>query len=442
MTIRFSLLTIESDSADPTIMAAMRELLERAGAGVVVVPAGLTAPPQAAPDAAPSQKHTSIARHLMDGSLQELIMEAVAGRPGVSVHDLAATVLNETTGSAKTRIGMAVGPLVLTGRLVRGNDGKLYTPAAAATLPAFQGPPNRGGPSKGSKSIPHDPGPVTAVAAPERAPCSAFPPCRNCREGAGACLSMLKPATPIEREARASTRLDGETRVVEPKPQAPLRVHVPLDEKPPQASPTGRVVGFVAKATDQADLVDRVIKTVQAQPGTSVQALAMVLLGSASSLNVRRIDMLVGPLVMSGRLARTNGRLFGTASEAAAAPAPMLPRRAPGQAAPLSDVQRKKDAYNRIVAAFSQDTAYSIPKLATELFGDSSGNSTRKVNLMLRQLAATERLERVGANEWRPIGDKEQRGRGLDDESQADDEQELESNGHPDDEEPQELDVG
>lgn len=427
--VRFTLVTVECDSTDPAIMSAIRELLERAGGSSSVVVASAPQAPAKAAAQEPGPKHTSIARHLMDGSLQELVMEAVTERPGATVADLAATVLNETTGSAKTRIGMAVGPLVLTGRLVRADDGKLYTPAAAATLPAFQGNSKRTGKSTGSKDRPKDPPPVAPEEPSiERAPCPSFPPCKNCREGSGACVSLVKQATPVEPGPAA-----------EPK-SAPAAV--PAVEP---AIDVGRVEGFVEQARQQGSLSEQIFEAVTKTPGTSVDKLASELLGSAGGAAVRRIDMLVGPMVMSGRLARYNGRLYTSMAQAAKLKLGPPVRGKPG---PKRDDGTKHDAYklyDKIVAAFAKDNAYPLHQLADELFGESVGHTYQKLQLMLRQLVVSERLERRGNGSYRPVDDKERRGRADEDdeEEKDDDEPELESNGQPDElDDLQELDVG
>lgn len=224
-----------------------------------------------------------------------------------------------------------------------------------------------------------------------------------------------------------------------PPAPRPLRVKVALDEKPPAANPTGRVEGFVEQARGQAGEVERLVELVNERPGIKVDELARVTLGSANPRNVRRVDMLIGPAVMAGRLARSNGQLFATAAQAAAAP--MLPARKRGTAAPLNDVDRNKKAFDRVVERFTQDSSYPLDKLAHELFGDSARLSLNKVQVMLSRLVATERLERVGKDEWSPPGSKKL-GRGDDDEESEADEADLESNGQPDeDADPEELEL-
>lgn len=372
--VRFRIIDVECDSADPVVLEALRDLLEQykphvAPGAVVPVAVGVV-PPRA----------QSVSEALLGGVAQERIMEEVAERPGITVDNLAVAVLNDATVNGRRQIANALGPLTTLGRLVRHGD-KLYTPAAAATMPLGQGQKRRGRPPR--------------VVAPEPPP------------------------------ALTTT--------------APLRVKVPLEQPPPKTNPTGRVEGFVAQANEQTELVERIVKAVHAQPGTTVQALATLLLGSPSIANVRRIDFLVGPLVMGGKLVRTDGRLFASAELAAAAP--LLTRRQPGRPAPLSDVDRTKKAFDRIVERFSQDPIYPLPKLAQELFGDETRLSLNKVQVMLSRLVSTERLERVGPTEWRPVGDEEQHGRGLDEDSEEDD-ADLESNGHPDEDDDQELDLG
>lgn len=442
MTVRVSLLTIESDGDDPAIMAALRELLERAGVnGAVVVSTPAAGPvPAAAAPTAPASKHTSIARHLMDGSLQELIMEAVTARPGTTDHELAAAILNDTTPSAVARIRLAASPLVLTGRLVRDGQ-KIYTPAAAATLPRFQG-------SKGKrKGVVAEPEPVagTQTSTPpqqaERPHCPSFPPCRNCRDGGGACLSLVKPAAPV---------IDGEFREVDEEPPAPtpaveampLRVQVGPGENGPVADPFGRVAGVEAPVVLAGSDSEKIVTLVHARPGITVDDLAREICGVCNGGTKRRIDMLVGPLTMSNTIVRFNGRLYKDTKTAGALKLPPPQRGGfnaggTGQATPRKG-EDPKPYYDKIVAAFAEDNGCTMAALAIELFGDSSGKSYQKAQIMVRQLVASERIEELGGGQYRPIDADERRGR-ADEEDEPDDD-DTESSGVSD-EDPEELEL-
>lgn len=255
----------------------------------------------------------------------------------------------------------------------------------------------------------------------------------------------VAPKSPKAETKPAPRETIGAVPVVEGPPVAPpakpLRVQTPLGEKPPVADPLGRVEGVTLPTGGAAAELERLIALVGERPGTSVHDLAKLTLGSASPHNVRRVDMLMGPAVMAGKVVRTNGRLFANAEAVAANPQPMLRHGRPGQSAPLSDVHRKKEVYNRLVAAFTADHDYPIDKLAKEVFGDAEGKSTRKIRLMLLQLCSTERLMKLGADRFRPVGDKEELGRGVDGEEEAEDDADLESNGAPDEDDDQELDL-
>lgn len=419
MTLRISLLTIESENADPALMAALSELLERAGVSPTVVVTS-DAPP-AATSSALSQ---AVAESLMHGSLQEQVMDEVTRTPAITVEQLAGVILNDTTKGGVRRVRLAVDPLVTIGRLERSASGKLYTPAFAATLPKFQRP------GKQRKAAP----------APA---CPSFPPCAGCRNGT-ACVSIIKPSRPVAPEPEPPVHETPEpVPASEPEQPAPAPdvtprpLSVPATSAPLPDLPGGRVEGFVAQAQQQGDLAERIVAAVEASPGSTVPNLTMALLGSGSQTNKRRIDMLVGPLVVSGRLARADGRLFPDLKSAQQWSGPRAPGR-PSRAETSAPSSSPEGMYRQIVAAFAKDQAYPLPQLAVELFTDSSGRSVQKLQLMIRQLIASERLERTPEG-YRPVTDSERRGRDEDNEDEDDDE---ESNGHSDDDDLQELDLG
>lgn len=186
-----------------------------------------------------------------------------------------------------------------------------------------------------------------------------------------------------------------------------------------------------AAATAPLSLEDRILAAVQASPGVTAGNLTMALLGKADGDVRRRVDMLVGNLQMAGKIMRTNGQLFPKGYRGAvSAPAAKPPEPKPSS----SDADAKALVYKRLIAAFTADNSYPIPKLAEECFGDSTGKSTRKVRLMLLQCRADERLEQLGVDRWRPWT-----GKSLPD---LDDGEETESNGQPDDsEDAEELEV-
>ncbi len=357
--VRFTLLTVETDSADPVIMAALRELLERAGAGsVLVAPVPAVPAPVAATPAAP--------------------------------------------------------PVPL---------------AEETSPPSVEAPqPKRMGRPPGSKN--HQPIADAPAPAPRLA-CLLFPPCRNCRDGDGECLGIVKSLVVLKPEPE----------IARPAPVAPTPLNV------------GHVSGVAAPAQPPGSLTDRIVQAVIAKPGTTQHELAVELLGSGTSANVRRIDMLLGPLVMSSKLARYNGRIYESVAQAGKLKLPPPgqhagKRRLGDGAAPLAQVQTQKELFDKIVAAFAEDHAVPVPDLARELFGESTGRAVDKLHLMLRQLCSSKRLKSLGANSYRPFGEDE---RAATEETEDDDEteedsddekQELVSNGHPDDEEPQELEVG
>ena len=432
-TFRVSLLTIESDNPDPAIMDAVRQLLERSGATTVVM-----ASP--APAAQPKSAASAVAESLMHGSLQELVMDEVTRSPAITLEGLAGAILNDTSKAGVHRVRLAVEPLVSMGRLERSGSGKLYTPAFAATLPTFQRP---------GKMRP---------AAPATT-CPSFPPCTNCRDSGGECLSLVKRATPVPdapksepviddevapavaHEARASARLDDETRTLEPgaeaksEPSRPLRVHVPQGETMPASDPTGRVEGYPAPSPVAGSLQERIRDAVNAAPGVTIPNLAVSLLGSGSSEAKRKIDFQAGGLVMSGELLRLNGGLY-----------PKGYRGPTVKAAPATNARPTATAsneryYEQILAAYARDNSTSQRELADKLFGESVGHTVAKLQIMLRQLVATERLERLGQGTYRPVGDRGRRGRASEDEDDEGDD--TESNGQPDEtDELEELDVG
>lgn len=301
----------------------------------------------------------------------------------------------------------------------------------------------------------------------KRARCPLFPPCKPCRDEEGVCLARAprERKSPLEREVAASARLDGETRVIdgefpevgEPEPaapspaSAPLRVKVGRHDKMPVADPSGRVQGVEPPPITKGSDTERIIQLVHANPGTTVQDLAREICGVCNGGTIRRIDMLVGALTMSGTLVRFNGRLYSDMKQAGALKLPPPQQRTnvgrrPGTGqAPLVKVDDAKAIYDKIVAAFTRDNETPLKELADKLFGDSVGHTYQKLQLMLRQLVASERLERLGNGGFRPVSDKERRGRAdeddEDDEEKDEDAPELESNGAPDDDALEELDL-
>jgi hypothetical protein len=523
--VRFQVVTIECDSTDHVLLEQLRGLLPAATIVAEPVYKRTPAPSSPAPAETPAR---AVANHLLDGSLQELALEGVQENPGITLPGLCSLVMNDTSQSAKTRMGSAIAPLCTIGRLVRSQTGKLYTPAAAATLPEFQG--------KGTK-VPAPDLPERA-AAEERKPCPEFPPCLGCRGALkGPCVGIAgvdKPANPaLEQKPKAppstlagldlrvldlvgqrpgirtvelASELLGESskgarirmgRVLTPlilkgklsrrgldthflrgvapaaeelqpraehairalvedvaAPPAPLRVHVPQGATMPKSSPVGHVAGAVAPAVVPGSLADRLVQAVLEQPGTTVHELAAKLLGDATGANVRRIDMLAGPLTMGGKLARYNGRLYKDLKQASALKLPPPQqhegkRRLGAGQAPLDQVQQQKALFDQIVEAFAENESTPLHGLAAELFGESTGRSKTKLELMLRQLCASGRLELVGAHRYRAVTEAD-RGKAAEaeeaDGDEASDEKEqdeLESNGQPDDwAEPEELEVG
>jgi hypothetical protein len=312
-----------------------------------------------------------------------------------------------------------------------------------------------------------------AEPAPVQPNCVSFPPCRGCRSG-GACLAVPAPApAPTPNPTPTASPEPAPEPVTEPVETAPAEEdepepaeEEPAEEEPASAAPEpateaeaprerplttpakepaladlpgGRVEGFVASApatsTPQADLVERIVAAVEASPGATIPNLTVALLGTGSQGNRRRIDMLVGPLVMSGRLARADGRLFPNLKSARAWNGPGAPgRRSRSETtAPSSSPEAM---YRKIIAAFAQNEAYSLPQLAVELFTDSSGRSVGKLQLMLRQLVASERLERT-AKGYRAVGETERRARDEDEE----DDDDAESNGQSDGDDLEELEL-
>lgn len=64
-----------------------------------------------------------------------------------------------------------------------------------------------------------------------------------------------------------------------------------------------------------------------------------------------------------------------------------------------------EDLHAHVAAAFGADEAYSIPALATELFGESTGRTVAKTRLLIEQLVARSKLERLGIATFRAVED-------------------------------------
>lgn len=171
-------------------------------------------------------------------------------------------------------------------------------------------------------------------------------------------------------------------------------------------------------------LEDRIMAAITASPGVTAPNLTMALFSPADSLARRRVDMQLSSLQAAGKIMRANGQLFPHGYRGGVAAPPPKPRRQlyPGS----SDEETKQRAYTKILGAFSGDNFYSIPKLAEECFGEATGSTVRKVKLMLHQLVANEKLERVAESEYRPFTKKPE---------PAEDDEGTESNGQPDESE-------
>lgn len=274
-----------------------------------------------------------------------------------------------------------------------------------------------------------------------RARCPLFPPCKPCRDDEGVCLARAK-REPISPPVPAKTEpvIDGEFPEVDEEPAAPkmpavverpLRVRVPKDEPVPTADPTGRVDGYPAPAPVAGSLQERIRDAVNAAPGVTIPNLAVSLLGSGSQESKRKIDFQAGGLVMSGELMRLNGGLYPKGYRGPTVKA------APATSARPAAAASNERYYQQILAAYARDNNTPQRELADSLFGESVGHTVAKLQIMLRQLVASERLERLGQGSYRPIGDSERRGRGEDDQDDAD--EDTESNGVSDDVE--ELDL-
>lgn len=257
--------------------------------------------------------------------------------------------------------------------------------------------------------------------------------------------SAKEAATKRWVNARPKDEEESEPAPALPQPVAapPLARRVEHDIKDvveSEAAKAGHVAGVTTPTAAPGSLAEKITKAVAAEEGITIDQLARLLLGKADAVAVRRIDMIAGPIIMSGKLARYNGRLFSNMKQAAALRLPPPVRSTTGtkrDAAPQQDVRKLHD---RIVARFAKDNATPLRELADELFGESVGHTYEKLQLMLRQLVASERLKRVGAGQYAPVDDKASQG---DDESEDADEQELESNGQPDENDDlEELDVG
>lgn len=491
--VRFTVVTVDCDSGDSVLLEQLRALLP----GVVVA---TPAPSTTAPT--PVTPARAVANHLLEGSLQELCIEAVTERPGLNIPELSLAVLNEATPTSYTRISAAIAPLVTLGRLVRSSSGKHYTPAAAAVRPEFQG--------QSAEPLPAPPLPVRATAAAAAEACPEFPPCLGCRKGE-TCVGIVnvdKPANPamdrtselssaaqelgrrggVKGGAERARRMTREERSASAKEAARKRwarargedpgiaAATQADEQPPPRPRTeslirqhlvereatapvlapepaidvGKVAGVAAPAITPGSLTERIVALVSDKPGSAIPDLARELLGDASAASVRRIDMLTGPLVMAGKLARFNGRLYRDMKQAAAMKLPPPQQRSdlrrPGAGqAPLANVQKSKDVFDQVVAAFAEDHAVPLPDVARDVFGESTGRSIDKLQLMLRQLVASGRLVALGSGRYRPKGVEEAPPEEQDDEESDDagddDEPELESNGAPDEDTLEELDL-
>lgn len=198
MTTRISLLTIESDSADPSVMAAIRELLERFGAGAVVLtpiaaaaapgeaerqpdPAavelgrrggkkGGAAPPpiiweppatSAAPEPSVGTHGTRRVEHAIRELIQapprapvppvvavtapvlspaaplgERIMKAVKAQPGTSVPMLAQLLLGGADQAKVRELEAGLQPLVMRSEVYRANGRVFPSVKSAAAAPA------------------------------------------------------------------------------------------------------------------------------------------------------------------------------------------------------------------------------------------------------------------------------------------------------------------
>jgi len=247
-----------------------------------------------------------------------------------------------------------------------------------------------------------------------------------------ASLAETKPA-PRETPAREKKhRFD-------PDPPAPLRVHVPQGAPIPKVHPAGTVAGV--KVDDLSPAQQKLVEVVRRfGTGVSLDELATELHGDSGRANRTRVDMAAGPLVMAGKLARANGYFYPDSAAAAANPRKAT-KRSPFDRMRKSGDPSAAEYYDRIVAAYRADNRVQQKLLATELFGDGA-YAQQKLQLMLRNLVASERLVKTGYGTYRPVGDEEKPGRELDEESEDGEEAlELESNGQPDEDDDEELEL-
>lgn len=206
-------------------------------------------------------------------------------------------------------------------------------------------------------------------------------------------------------------------------------------------APSGPPVAIAAEPG--LGLGERIMRAVTAQAGTSVPMLAQLLLGGSDQAKIRQIETALQPLVMRSEVYRANGRVFPSVKSAAAAPAPAKPGPKPVAQADQAAL------YSKLIAAYARRNDTPTTELARLLFGEPTGLTIGKVKIMTKQLCASERLKRVAWDSYRPWDEKKDRATDEDETADDGDEDEdndgenpTESNGHPDDQEPQELEVG
>lgn len=208
-------------------------------------------------------------------------------------------------------------------------------------------------------------------------------------------VEPAKSPAPVFWEPPAKSPAEDES---EPEPEQPAPVAAPQR----RAEDDIRDVVQASSTAAEAPLMleDRVLAAATRSPGVTVDNLIIALLGKADGDSRRRVNMVVSNLQATGKIMRANGQLFPAGYRGkAAAPPPKPVFREDGR----SDESTKDRARDLIMAAFAQDNAYSINKLAAECFGDSTGGSTRRVRHMLYQLGVHGKLRNVGPDQWAPV---------------------------------------